>query len=448
VIKKIKTQLFGFTIIEALVVIFVLSVISLSFYSTMSLSGKYIVKSKNDLGAVALAREKMEIVRNLKYDDIGTIGGIPNGTIVEEENISVNNKNYNVKTLVKFDDDPFDGVFPTDTVPNDYKRVKITVSWQEDLGTGNDISLVSRFVPSGLEVAAGDGVLSVNIINSAGEGIPQAEINISNNSISPAVNIDTETDDSGNMMFPGAEESIQKYKIAVSKDDYETVSTVDPAFEIYNPIDTHASVMSGLLNTKVIIIDKVSDFKILSVDSLNNPISNVNFHIKGGRILGTDNEVPANNIYKMDSDNSTNANGEKKFDDSSPGQFALSDIGSVSGYVLLGTDPVSPFTIAPGETREVKIKFADENLDSLLVNVVRNDDSTAIKDAQVRLTNGGGYDETVTTLSDGLAFFPTVGHSLTAGDYTLEVSASGYQNYSGSVEIDKLTTKEIKLIAT
>lgn len=446
--KKVKAgHRLGFTLIEALIVVFIFSIITLSFYSSMSLGARYIIKSKNNLEAVALAREKMEIVRNLKYDDIGTINGIPNGTIADDEDVLVNGRAYHVRTLVKFDDDAFDGIFPADTVSNDYKQVRVMVSWQGDVSANNSVSLTSRFVPPGLEVGTGDGVLAINIINGAGEGISQAAVHIVNNSISPAVNISTQTDNNGNIMFPGAKQSIQKYKVTVSKDNYETVETIDPISVPYNPTDVNASVIKDLLNIKVIIINLLANLEISSIDFSNNPLPNVNFNIEGGRILGTDNETPPNNIYNINSDSSTNANGEKIFNDISPGQFTLSSIEDIDGYAFIGMDPASPFVVVPGETKEVKIKFVDENVDSLLVKVMRNDDSTFIKDAQVRLTNSDGYDTTITTLSDGVAFFPVTGNSLVAGNYTLEITAVGYQSYTGSVDVNKFTEREVKLTA-
>ena len=74
-----------------------------------------------------LAAQKIEYARNLPYDSIGTVGGIPAGTLVQTENVPINGQEYKVSTEVVYVDDPFDGVAPTDIVPNDYKRVRIDV---------------------------------------------------------------------------------------------------------------------------------------------------------------------------------------------------------------------------------------------------------------------------------------------------------------------------------
>lgn len=434
--KHIKFQ--GFTIIESLVLLFVMSVITVTFYSAWSVGTRHIIESKNKMGATALANEKMEIVRNLKYDDIGVQGGIPNGAIPADEDVVENGRNYHVKTFIQYIDDSFDGAYPDDTVPNDYKRVKVTVSWGE---TGKT-SLVSRFVPPGLEVSAGDGILSVNIIDSQGIGVAQSTVRVVNSDISPPVDVTAETDNSGNLMFPGAEESILKYQITVSKSGYETVATVDPAtITDYNPVDTNASVVAGAINTKTIVQDKISNLEILSVNANDAAIPDVQFDIKGGRILGTEINPPNDPVYNLDEQNrQTDASGKKEYNSISPGQYDLYNIGSVSGYTLINTNPVAPFSLAADESKTLKIKFADNNTDALLIKVAQAADGSPINEANVRLSDGSGYDETRITSSDGVAFFQAP-----AGDYTLEVTASSFQNYSSSISIDKLTSQQVDL---
>lgn len=450
---KIKNS--GFTLVEAMVFLFIFSVITVTFYSVITLGTNYIIESKNRLGALALANEKMEIVRNLKYDDIGTTTGIPAGSILADEDVVLGPKNYHVRTLVQYMDDPFDGVLPTDPVPTDYKRVKVTISWTGSQGGQGEIYLVSRFVPPGLEVSSGDGILAVNVSDGTGASNPQVHVHIVNNFLSPKVDIEQDTDDGGNLMLPGAKQSQQGYEITVSKNGYETVSTIDPDSVTYAPKDPHASVIIGSLNTAFITIDKLSDLKIKTIDYLNSPISDVAFHLQGGRILGTDSSVvPLQTVYILDSDETTGGSGEKDLNDHSPGQFFLTNLAAVSGHTLIGVSPISgfdpapatyKFSLLPDESKTVEIKFADNNADALLVKVLNSSDDSPVNNAQAKLTNGSGYDTTVTTSFDGIAFFPTNSDPFLPGPYTLEVTEAGFQNYSASVDIDKLTSQEVKL---
>jgi len=454
--QKLKIQNFsGFTLIEAVVFLFIFSVITITFYSVITLGTGYILEAKNRLGALALANEKMEIIRNLKYDNIGLTTGIPSGNILANEDVTIGAKIYHVKTIVQYVDDPFDGVLSDDLVPTDYKRVKVTISWQGSQNGSGEVYLVSRFVPPGLEVSSGGGVLAINIADGAGIGISQVHVHIVNDIVSPSVDIEQNTDNSGNLMFPGAQQSQLGYEVTVSKNGYETVNTVDPNAVSYTPKDPHVSVVAGSLNTAFITIDKLSNLKIKSIDYLGAALPDVSFHIKGGRELGTDSTViPAETVYILDSNAVTSSSGEKDFNDHSPGQFFLTNINSVSGYTLIGADPISSFessppvykfSLLPDESKTVEIKYAKNDADSLLVKVLNNSDSSPVNNAQARLSNGSGYDTTVTTSFDGIAFFPTNSDPFLPGEYTLEVTEAGFQDYSDLVDINKLTTKEVKL---
>lgn len=451
--KRIKKE-GGFTLVEALVLLFIFSIITVTFYSVFSLGGGYIIESKDRLVAVALANEKMETIRNLKYADIGILGGIPNGNILQDEDVTRAGKIFHVKTFVQYINDPFDGTNPTDL---DYKKAKVTISWHEINGATSNESLVSRFVPPGLEQNLSGGILSINIINSKGEGVPQASVHITNSDLSPSVNLTVATDDTGNLMLPGAKQSIQKYDITVSKDGYETVKTIDPDSVDYSPVDVPASVVDGQLNTKSIVEDKLADLKIITEDYLGNPLPNVGFHIEGGRILGSDMlQSPAVPEYNLVSSSATNSSGTNNLKNISPGQFFISQIGSVLGYTLIGPDSMSGFDpvkptysliIAPDESKEIKFKFAVDINDSLLVQVVKEADNVPVADAQATLTGAGGYNETQTSLSDGVIFFPASASPLAVGTYDLTVKAAGFQDYTATVDINKLTQKQVKLKA-
>lgn len=447
--KTNRTREAAFTLIEALVFLFIFTIITTTFYSVFSINTRYTIDVKDRQSSAQIANEKMEIIRNLKYDDIGTIGGIPSGDIPASENVTVDGKTYAVRTFIKYQDDSFDGVYPADTIPNDYKIVKVAVSWAGVGSPVNSVELISRFVPPGMELASGDGVLAINIIDGGGQGVGQALVHIVNSDVSPSVNVTAETDDSGNLMFPGAKASIWGYKLTISKNDYETVETVDPDSVEYDPIDSHASVVSGSVNTKTVVINKKSDLNIKSVDYLGVTLPSVGFHLKGGRILGTDFSAPPADVYNLDENYSTDSGGEKKLSDISPGQYVISDIGAVSGYTLISVEPVSPITVLPDEEKEVKIKFAKNDENSLVVYVLKDSDDAAIKGATVHLTNGDGYDATVTTESDGVAIFPLTAEPVFApGDYNIEIKAEGFQDNNSTATVDNFTAKTVRLIAT
>jgi len=448
----------GFTLVEMLFFMFIFVIATTAFYKILTTGVQLVLESKYRLGALALANEKMEIARSLQYDSVGTTTGIPDGNLLAQETVVAGKRTFHVNTFVQYVDDPFDGSYPVDTIFNDYKKVKITVSWNSFTGVEKEVFLLSRFVPPGMEGASGDGILSVNIMDSSGAGIPQANVHIVNNSTSPHIDINQQTSDNGNLIFPGAEQSEQKYEITASKSGYETVATIAPGSVTYLSIDIHASVVTGLLNIRSVVIDRVSDLKIKSVDQFGKAIPDIDFHLEGGRILGMDTTVvPADTIYILNSVATTGLNGEKYFTDHSPGQFFLTDIETVSGYTLAGVSPITEFAAIPllykfsilpdGSDKTVEIKFADNNENALLVKVLNNSDNSPMNGASVKLTSAVDYNTTVTTSFDGVAFFPQSATALEVGDYTLEVTLAGFQTNSGTVTVNKLTNAEVKMVA-
>ncbi len=188
---KIQNSLSGFTLIEALTVLFIFGVVVVTFYETWNLGTKYIMNTKNRLGATALANQKMEIIHNLGYDFIGTTDGIPSGSIQEDEAVTVNTATYQVHTFVEFVDDPQDGTLAllTDLVPNDYKRIRITVSWGDE-SPAEQVALVDTISQDGVEsAAAGTGLLSINALDNAGNPVPSVSAHIVNSAISPSVDL-------------------------------------------------------------------------------------------------------------------------------------------------------------------------------------------------------------------------------------------------------------------
>src|SRR5665647_3570317 len=101
-LKKIKFNKAGFSLIEVLVVMFIVAVTFTSFYSVSMVGTRYIIEAKNRLGAVALTNEKMEIIRNLSYDKVGTQGSVDiPGNILQEEDVTANGKAFHVSTSIR-----------------------------------------------------------------------------------------------------------------------------------------------------------------------------------------------------------------------------------------------------------------------------------------------------------------------------------------------------------
>jgi len=449
--KKKKTTN-GFTLIEALTVLFIFCVIASTFYKTYAMGVTYIIDSKNRLGAISVANEKMEIIRNLKYESIGTVSGEVSGNIPDDESVSENASGYDVHTLVQYLDDSFDDVYPTDIAPEDYKKVTVTVSWKAGQ---RSVSLVSRFVPTGLEVASpGDGILMVNVFSDqpGGTGISNSSVHVVNADTGLDTTVQTNSSGSVTLMGDKIKSSIQKYEISLAKSGYETVNTMPPyPITEYTPVDTNASVVVGSMNVINIVQNKLANIKISTIDYLGNAISNIDFHITGGRRLGTEVIFPFSSIYNLDEDGETGSNGEKDFNSISPGQYNFSLSSSVVDYALIETDPILPAALFSDQNLNLKVKLAGKNVTSLLVKVVSGvDGSTPVSGAQVKLSNGSGYDVTQNSSASGAVFFPISTDPFLPGTYDLKVTASGFSdsNSQATINLNQLNTTTITLNAS
>jgi prepilin-type N-terminal cleavage/methylation domain-containing protein len=444
-LKKTK---YAFTLIELLVVVFIISVVFVGFYATFMVGTRYIIDSKNRLGASALVNEKMEIIRNLAFGSVGILGGVPDGgNIPEEEDVTANGRAFHVHTYVQYIDDPLDGVFPADVIPNDYKVVKVTVSWTDSRAQTQEISSMSRFVPPGLETTDGGAPLAINVKGSDSSPVKQAKVKIVNNAVVPVINFTVETDDFGHLMLPAAPASLGGYQFTISKDGYETVQTVDPASVSYVPTYRNQDVLLEVLNVYDYVEDRLSDLTIQTADYQNNPVAGIQFSITGGKIIGRD-ALNADVFNTKNVSGTTDSDGKKAYSNISPGNYTVS-MDANAQYELIDHDPsISTFALVPGDTSTFKLLLADKNKDSLAVTVTDTTNSS-IPDAKITLTDQAGTDifKEKAVSDSGIMFYPDSSDLLPAGSYTLKVEASGYVTQTKSISVDKLTKETIKLVA-
>lgn len=444
--------------IESLVLLSLFALISMVFFQVYTAGTRLIIESKNRLGATALANQKMEIVRSLVYEDIGTkrwngtawVYGIPPGEILETEEISVNTTLYSVHTFVQYADDPYDGESggsPNDAIPTDYKRVRIAVSWGGG-GDDQEVVLFGTFAPNGIETSGGGGVLSINILDGSGTGVPDANVHIQN--AASGVDLTATTDAFGNITLPGAPAGTNAYVLTVSKSGYYGVATQAPyPGSAYQPVDLHASVVADALNQTSIVFNPEVDLTLKTEDVFGNTIPNVSFDLSGGRLLGHDPST-GDPVYTFDESASTDGSGEYELSGESSGQYTFS--GSAGGYEFFKFEPVTGsqpniLDAAPGASGEVKALYLDTAVPSVWVRVTEGASGGAVAGASVHLS-GNGYDVTLTTDLFGYAFFPEEMPELAPGEYSISVTAAGYGEEDAAVTVDGgLVTEDVELTA-
>ena len=459
-IRKIKYKK-GFSLVEVLVVVFIASIVFTSFYTTSTLGTKYIIESKNRLAAVALANEKMEIVRNLAYDNVGTQSSIDiPGNIPQTETVTANGRQFDVATSIRYFDDPVDGVYPADTIPNDYKVVRIIISWTDSNGQAQSVSMSSRFVPPGLETTVGGSPLSINVVsndNGMTSAVSQSSVHIVNNGVSPAISDTIQTDSNGHIMLPAARVASGD-KLTIIKNGYENVETMD-ATTTFIPIYKHVDVIGGALNQYSFEQNQLSNIHVKTADYQNNSVGNISFSMSGGKIIGHDNlgnvvygmsNTSGNELFGLASINgiTDTTSGEKVYGGISPGNYNIS-MSANANYEFIDFDPsISPAILHPGTDYTYIIRVASKTTAGLFLKVSDDTDNSLIADADVTLTDNSNnqvFAGKKTSLR-GVLFYPDVATPLSPGQYTLKVESSGYVTQAKSININNsLTSEEIKL---
>lgn len=121
----------AFTTIELIFAISVASIMLIGLMAAVSFNVKTATYNKAKLGAQSVLTKELEKVRAMKYINIGLISGNPSGNLNANDSYVFNNVTYNISREVLWIDNPKDGIgaLDSDNNPNDFKQVKITVSW-------------------------------------------------------------------------------------------------------------------------------------------------------------------------------------------------------------------------------------------------------------------------------------------------------------------------------
>lgn len=442
--KKKKHNNHGLTIVETLIGISLLLVIFLGLFGLIQIGLRMLNQSKARITATALLNQRVELARNLPYNQVGTIGGIPAGTIPETEIIVRNNINYTVKTTVFYIDDPFDGLFPNDSLAWDYKRIKVKVFW---IGIfGGEVSMLTDIVPKGIETTGGGGIISVLVFNANGQPVSQADIWLENNDISPPVDAHYQTDNQGRLFISGASVCNDCYKITATKPNYSLERTYALGEQIrgitlVTPEKPLVSVIENQLSEISFVIDQLGTKTVQTINYVEQgipaPIPNLAFNMQGAKIIGYD----ANNqpIYKYQENLSTNSSGELIISNLEWDTYKITVNGLITGYDIANSLPAQPVVFNPGANQTTILKLAPHQTHTLLVTI-KNASGQPLAGANVHLYRTG-YDKTKISSDSGQAFFSP----LNQATYNLEVEMLDYQTWAGEVSVSGQTEQLIIL---
>lgn len=431
--------------LDILIAIAILMILAHALISLLLTSYELISFTRAKTVAKYLAQEKIELIRNLPYDMIGTQGGIPAGTLPQTEQIIRNAQSYTLKTSIIYIDDPFDNLAPDDTLPTDYKRVRVAVSWEGVAGSAtNPVVFITDISPKGIETTSGGGTLSVLVFNAQGEPVPQALVKITASDLSPPVDLELETSDDGRVILPGTPVCIDCYQILAAKENYSSERTYSNE-EVANPDKPHQTVLEGQLTQISFAIDKLSRLVIKSVNSREEGFSslgNITFHLSGEKIIGTDINDQA--VSKFSQDFTTNASGSLIIEDLEWDNYWLT-LPDSSLWDISGTNPLLPVLVLPDQETNFKFSLLPHTAHSLLTAITNiSQEPIASASAFIKFNSN-----LVASGSSGINGDPDFGQVFFPGleyqTYQLEVTAAGYNPYGADIDVYQQTQETIIL---
>ncbi len=353
----------GFSLVEILVSTGIFVILALAVYNTAAAIIRNVFLYQQDTVVAGLADQYLEIARNLPYSQVGTISGNPHGVLVDLPNATttvIGTTGYKIYYAVSYVDDPSDGtaLLGTDPAPNDYKQVKLYV---QNLTTSSVSSFFTSIVPKGLEGLNSGGALSIQVINSVGQPVPDATINITNTVVVPNINLTRTADANGNWVEVGLPDSANDYHIVVTKNGYSTDQTYPVSGQNPNPIKTDATIANGQVTKISFAIDQVSTLVFNTLDQACAPLSSVGLEVSGSKLIGTPSLLKFDNTYTSNGSGLITLN-NLEWDDYTP-------VLTGSTYMIYGSSPIQQINLAPNTSQMFSLIVGPKTSNSLLVIV-------------------------------------------------------------------------------
>lgn len=419
-----RTYQNGFTLIETLVGSAIFLVVALSAYRAFGVLMDAMTISQAKVTATALANEKIEIIRNLPYTDVGIINGLPVGKIARTQTVIRDNYSFNIQTTIRSIDDPFDGTFPVDTSPADYKLIDLDITCS-NCKTLAPLSFTTLVAPRALETASTNGALFTRVFDSSGIPIAGAAVHIVNTQTNPNTIIDDTTDNTGWLKIIDAPPGTNAYNITATKTSYSQDQTYPGGGAAgANPVKRDSTVVAQQVTQITFAIDKLSSLITTTVNASCAALPSIGFSLTGTKIIGTPSvlKYPAHNFTTDSFGSFTNQNLEWD---------TYSALLTSASYDLAGTTPLPSFAINPNENKTLQLIAVPHVTRAILISV-KDSTGIAIDGATVRLQKSG-FDQTKTTNSDSCATPGQVfWNGLVSGTYTLTVSKAGYATYTNN----------------
>jgi len=391
---KKENLISGFTLVEVLVATAIFVSVSVGIYAGIVniLKVMNVIRVKGLM--TNLANEQFEIIRNLSYQNVGTVNGIPTGVIPQTQTLSRDNKTFTIETVVRNIDEPFDGTYdgsPKDLSPADMKMIELTITCSSCDSSLSPLSFTTKVAPKNLETASTNGALVIKVFDASGLPVSGANVHIINNSLVPNINLNDQTDNNGMLTIVDAPPSVEGYQIIVTKDGYSADQTYPNAESSNpNPIKPNVTVIIQQISQISFTIDKLSTINVSSLNNQCIATPNFNFNIIGDKLIGMN-----PNIYKYSKSIQTDSLGHKILSDIEWDTYMINGTDGV--YDIIGTNPLLSLGINPNIEQNLEIITALKNGRRLVVIVRDQSTGLPIEDATVSLVGPNDYNKAITT---------------------------------------------------
>ena len=375
----------GFTLVELVVAMVVLSIIALSVMGLFTSLVKSAIYAKRKAVGLTLATNQMEYLKSLSYDSLAVAGGSIYATnpLPASSTQVINGVTYTVKTSIDYVDDAYDGCgsYPTqalkqtycrnypppsgapatDLNPADYKIIHVSVYAPSTTKLAEVDTQVSARVA---ETASTTGALFVKVIDNNGNPLSGATIQVINSKLTPNVNVSDSTDINGVAIFYGLPPDISgyDYTISASLSGYSSLTTIPPSGSLQpNYSSQQLITQQSSFATLTLKPMGTNSLVIETTDVNGNPLANVKTYVKGGYkkyTLTTDTTYYYDTLSPSDIRPVTDSNGFAALTNLVPGSYIFcGDTGSTScvvgntTYYLAaavpygGTNPFNPITV-------------------------------------------------------------------------------------------------------